>query len=104
MKKIHFSVNSGWVVEPSKSLPPYYALVSRGKVKEIYMCFSVHNIARHGEDWVKEQLAKQREIWEELNPDLHKTLNELVKFPKYWFKDTNHVEQSYDRFIFIRFL
>jgi hypothetical protein len=103
MKKIHFSVSNGEVVNPYSVLPPYYALTSKGIVKEIYMCFSVSNIAKHGQEWVQEQIAKELNVWVEYNPNLKMSLNKLVRQPKLWFKDTNHIEQSYDRFIFIRF-
>jgi hypothetical protein len=104
MKKIHFSVMNGRIVEPFSSLPPYYALVSKGVVKEIYTCFSVSNITQNGQEWVQKQLSEELKVWEDYNPELKKTLNKLVRKPKYWFKETNHIEQSYDRFIFIRFM
>lgn len=103
MKKIHFNVSNGTVVEPYSVLPPYYALTSKGKVKEIYMCFSVSNIAANSQEWVNKQLKNELEVWEEINPDLKRSLSTLIKKPKFWLKETNHDEQSYDRFIFIRF-
>jgi hypothetical protein len=104
MKKLHFNVSNGEVVNPYSVLPPYYTLISKGMIKEIYMCFSVSNIANNGQNWVQEQVEKELKIWEEYNSNLKKSLNKLVRSPKYWLKETNHTEQSYDRFIFIRFL
>ena len=103
MKKIYFNVVNGEVVEPFTSLPTYCAIVQKGLVTEIHACFSVQNIIKGGQGWVKEQVQNQAEIWKEHNPDLKKSLNRFVRQPKYWFKDTNHIESSYDRFIFIRF-
>ena len=90
------------MVDPFSSLPAYYALVSRGKVKEVYTCFSVNNIAKNGQEWVFKQLEEELGFWENINPDLKKSLNSFVRKPKFWFKEENHIEQSYDRFIFIR--
>lgn len=103
VKKIYFNLSNGTVVNHYSSLPPYYALVSKGKVKEIYACFSVSNIATHGYDWLQERLDREVKIWDEYNPDLKNQLNRHVRKSEFWFKDTNFVEQNYNRFIYIRF-
>lgn len=103
MKKIYFNLQNGAVVDPPESLPAYYALVSKGKVKEVYACFSVNNIQNYDSDWVKNSLADKLERWDEWNPNLIKLLHVYVNQPRFWFKDTNHIEKSYDRFIYIRF-
>lgn len=103
MKKIYFDLHNGEVGDPFGVLPKYMAIVKRGKVKEIYTCFRVQNIAeKGGQEWVDEQLSKEAHDWSECQW-LMDTLSRYIMHPKHWFKDSNHTECAANRFIWIRF-
>lgn len=104
MKRIYFDLDNGRVRDPYAIFPKYMAIVSKGKVKELYTCFRIQNIPdKGGQRWVSEQLEEEKWAWENLD-NLKDTLNSYIKHPKHWFKEQNHEESTFDRFTYIRFI
>lgn len=103
MKRIYFDLDNGVVRDPYAIFPKYMAIVKRGKVKELYTCFRVQNIAdKGGQKWVDAELEDERKDWGSFHW-LTESLNKYINHPKHWFKDTNHIEETFNRFIYIRF-
>lgn len=64
MKYIYFNVSNGEIIEPGP-LPAYRALLDwKLKVVAFDVCFSKDSINRNGEEWAKEQLAKEKREWD----------------------------------------
>lgn len=103
MKKIYFSIDNGEIRDPS-ILAPYYALVDKGRVKEVYMLFSIENIRMHDKERLKSIIQDKKDVFDIYQPDLMRKLTFFVNQMKFWGKSANYTEENYDRFVYLRFI